>query len=269
MPGFEAISEKAAGKTCNEMILNTGKNGISAMMVIGDLPPHPGLGKLDFLIQCNMFKTEMSEFADVLLPVPDFLESRGHVLSLDGKLKRVNKAALPPGKVLGIAGIVAGLAKAMGVDGFSQNPAEIFREIKPLLETRSKKVSPLQVEPKTRKKLLREPDKTDGFPVSLVLRYNHFRYRGMELSRLIPDLGSIAGNGDLGLSDSMMVKLNVKAGDRVRIISEHGEMDSVVSSMSGQNCQTACLLPEHRDPPGILDGVYPENLAVQVMIKKT
>jgi len=113
-----------------------------------------------------------------------------------------------------------------------------------------------------------EPEKRNGFPVSLVLRYNHFRYRGNELSKLIPDLRSISGSGDLGLSDSLMVKLKVKAGDRVRIISEHGEMDSVVCSLSGQNCQTACLLPEHRDPSGILGGVYPESLAINVMIKK-
>jgi predicted molibdopterin-dependent oxidoreductase YjgC len=268
LPGFQPIKQKDAGMTCNEMILNTGDNGISAMMVVGDLPAHPGLGRLNFLVQCNMFKTEMSEFADVLLPVPDFLESEGHVLSLDGRLKKVNRAAVPPGKVLSIAGIVTGLAKAMGEDGFSQNPVEIYREIRPLFESGKKAVSPLKIESNPRKEPLKSTEKGNGIPVNLRFRYNHFRYRGNALSKLIPDLESMNGKGGLGLSDSLMVKLKVKAGDRVRIVSEHGEMDSVVCSLSGQNCQTACLLPEHRDPSGILGGVYPESLAVNVMIKK-
>lgn len=268
LPGFQPIHPKDAGKTCNEMILNTGENGISAMMVLGDLPPHPGLDKLDFLVQCNMFKTDMSEFADVLLPVPDFLESEGHILSLDGRLKKVNRAALPPGQVLSIAGIVKALAKAMGEDGFSQNPAEIFKEIKPFLEFRDRKTGPLKIELNPREEILKSPAKENGFPVNLMLRYNHFRYRGNALNTLVPDLESINGKGDLGLSDSLMVKLKVKTGDRVRIVSEHGEMDSVVCSISGQNCQTACLLPEHKELSGILRGVYAENLVVNVTIEK-
>ncbi len=268
LPGFQPVDRKTEGKTCNEMILNTGEKGISAMMVFGDLPPHSGMGKLDFLVHCNMFMTELSDQADVFLPIPDFLETKGHVLSMEGKLKTLNRAAQPPGKVLGIAGIIAGLTRAMGEKGFSQNPSEIFREIKPLFDRNRKGAGALKGKPLQRGPVRETSEKTNGFPVSLVLRYNHFRYRGNTLSKLVPDLESIAGNGDLGLSDSLMVKLKVKAGDRVRIVSEHGQMDSVVCSMSGQNCQTACLLPEHQDPAGILEGVYPEDLALNVTIEK-
>jgi formate dehydrogenase alpha subunit len=271
LPGFQPVSHNARGMTCNEMILNTGEKGITAMMVMGDLPVHPGLERLDFLVQCNMFKTGMSEFADVLLPIPDFLETDGHVLSMDGRLKKVNRAVVQPGNVKSIAGIVAGLAKAMGEEGFSQKPAELFRELKPvvdILRQQNRNVDPVKNPPPPRGTSPKKPEKGSGFPVSLMLRYNHFRYRGNRLSDLVPDLGSIDGEGDLGLPDSLMVKLKVKEGDRVRIVSEHGEMDSVVCSRTGQNCQTACLLPNGSDPSGILGGVYPERLVVQVMIEK-
>ena len=65
-----------------------------------------------------------------------------------------------------------------------------------------------------------------------------------------------------------MVKLRVKEGDTVRIITEHGEMDSVVRSNPGQNCQTACLFPNGSDLYGIQDGVYPDKLVVNVKIEK-
>ena len=271
LPGFQPVNHKTAGMTCNEMILNTGEKRITAMMVVGDMPVHPGLDRLDFLVQCNMFKTGMSEYADVLLPVPDFLETEGHVLSMDGKMKKVNRAVLPPGNVLSIAGIVAGLAKAMGEAGFSQKPAEIFRELKPLVEIRgqdSRDVSPMKDPSQPRRANFESPEKENGFPVSLMLRYNHFRYRGNRLSDLVTDLGTIAGEGDLGLPDSLMLKLKVKEGDRVRIVSEHGKMDSVVCSRAGQNCHTACLLPHSSDPSGIMGGVYPESLVINVMIEK-
>jgi predicted molibdopterin-dependent oxidoreductase YjgC len=271
LPGFQPVSQKAAGKTCNEMIRSAGENGITAMMVVGDLPAHPGLENLDFLVQCNMFETEMSEYADVFLPVTDFLESEGHILSMEGRMKRVNKAVQQAGNVLSIAGIVAGLAKAMGEPGFSRRSAEIFRELKPLLEIREQKlrrVSLVKDQRQARGEIIESPEIGNGFPVSLMLRYDHFKYRGNRLSDLVTDLGSISEEGELGLPDSLMLKLKVKEGDHVRIVSEYGEMNSVVCSGAGQNCHTACLLPTSSDSSGILGGVYPEDLMINVMIEK-
>ncbi|MCK4751192.1 MAG: molybdopterin-dependent oxidoreductase, partial [Bacteroidales bacterium] len=250
-----------------------GTNGITALMIIGDLPAHPGLDKLDFLVQCNMFKTGTSEYADVLLPVTDFLENEGHVLSMDGRLKKVNRAVARPGDVKSMAGIVSGLANAMEESGFSQKPAEIFRELKPEME-RPAVERPAVERPAIDSPAIETPHEGKrgspgiSYPVSMMLRYNHFRYRGNRLNDLVPDLESVTGQGTLGLSDSLMVKLRVKEGDTVRIITEHGEMDSVVRSNPGQNCQTACLFPNGSDLYGIQDGVYPDKLVVNVKIEK-
>ena len=159
----------------------------------------------------------------------------------------------------------------MGNQGLSRKPAEIFREVKPFIgipgmngrdssSLKDQRVSPGPARQKQ--------GKENGYPVSLMLRHNHYRYRGNRLSDLVPDLASMAGEGALGLPDSLMLKLKVKEGDRVRIVSEHGEMDTVVCSRAGQNCQSACLLSNGKDPSGILDGVYPDNLLVNVKIDK-
>ena len=264
LPGFQQISSKTKGLTCNEMLRNTGKEGITAMMVVGDLPVHPGLDKLEFLVQCNMFKTALSEHADLLLPLPHFLESEGHILSTDNRLKKVNRVVTRPGRVKSINWIVSSLAKAMGETGFSEKPAEIMRELKPLLEIAErigKRPGPLDL-----KSLY---DGTSRYPVSMMILHNHFRYRGNALSKLIADLEPLTAEGTVGLSGSLMEQLKVKAGERIRIISENGAMDSMARLIPGLNGQTACFIPNGNIPSGIYGEVYPENHVVHVKIVKS
>ena len=116
------------------------------MMVMGDLPAHSNLSKLHFLVQCNMFKTGLSESADVLLPVTDFLEIEGHILSMEGNLMKVNRCVAPPGNVKSIPGILTGLATAMGSSGFSSQSAAIFKEIRSQIEIPAKRVKGVKTE---------------------------------------------------------------------------------------------------------------------------
>jgi len=263
LPGFEPISNKKQGLNCNEMLKNTGKEGISSMMVIGDLPTHPGLANLEFLVQCNMFKTELSEHADVLLPLPHFLECEGHILSMDNKLKKVNRVVKLPGSVKSINWIVSSLAKAMGAAGFKLKPAEIIRELKPLMEATGQKdrsTGPKELKP--------IPAGTNRYPVSMTILHNHYRYRGNSLSKLIPELGPIAAEGTVGLSNSLMEELKVKAGEQVRIISENGAMESMARLIPGLSDQTACFIPNGSNPSAIHHELYPENQVVHVKIEK-
>ncbi len=271
LPGFEPIKGKNRGLTCNEMLRNTGKEGITAMMVLGDLPAHPGLDKLSFLVQCNMFKTELSEHADVLLPLPYFLEEEGHILSMDNSLKKVNRAVTLPGRVKSINWILTSLAKAMGASGFGQKPAALMRELKPLLEATGREdrsTGPPELKAISGGGSRKGPVKQNGYPVNMMLLHNHFRYRGNSLTDLIPDLGPITAEGTVGLSGSLMEELKVKPGERVRITSENGEMDSVARLIPGLNGQTACFIPNGNKLSGIHHEVYPENQVVHVKIEK-
>lgn len=271
LPGFRKIKAGERGLAGSEMLRNTGKEGIRSMLVIGDLPPHPGLEGLEFLIQCNMFRTELSEHANVLLPLTHFLESEGHILSIDHKVKKLNKAVSQPAGVKGISEMIFSLAKAMGESGFARLPAEIFRELRPQIsiseqDAGKSKAVRMKAAPVTDSRDSEE--KNNSYPVRMMILHNHYRYRGNVLSSLVPELSSISDEGSLGLPDSLMKKLKVKAGDLVSIISEHGAMDSLVRPVPGLEVQTACFIPNGDFLPGIHDEVQSGNRVINVKIEK-
>ena len=174
LPGFRPVEKGEEGWTSHEMIQHIKDGGVTAMMVIGDLPADPRLSELGFLVQCNMFKTEMSEYANLLLPITDFLENKGHILSMDRKMKKVNRAVDRRGMVKTITGILSGLATTMNVPGFSSDPANMYKEFRSLI-----KLPPGPVNS-------REPgDRRGG------IRPDHFTYRGNRFTDLVPELQSI------------------------------------------------------------------------------
>ena len=271
LPGFTPVHGKNKGLSYGEILRNTGKEGIRAMMVFGDLPSHPGLPDLDFLVQCNMFMTELSEHADVLLPLPHFLESEGHILSLDYELKKVNRAVLQPGNVLPIQKMILALAKAMGAKGFTLKPAELSREVKTLVQldglTEGENGQP-DMNPSAVCSNGKDLPGAKEFPVSLIFSHNQFRYRGEPLSRLVPELRSISGEGTLGLSESIMEDLKVQAGETVRIISEYGTLESLVHPLPVQQNQVACFIPNGGLPRGILEELDSGKKVMSVKIEK-
>jgi len=255
-----------AGWSCNEMIPQIQKKGLTAMMVMGDLPLHPGLAKLEFLVQCNMFKTGISEFAEMLLPITDFLENEGHVLSMDGKLKKLNRTVSRPGKVKTITGILSGLAAAMGTTGFGSKPANLYKEIRSEIEFPARKVKGVIAGIKSVR--IRQPEQDKAYPVHVVLLHNYFNYRGNRLSDLIPELSTIAEEGVVGLAESLMNLLKVKEGEQVRIITEKGDLDTICRSMPELEGQTACLYPNGNDTLKLYGELYPRTSTLDARIEK-
>jgi predicted molibdopterin-dependent oxidoreductase YjgC len=270
-PGFKKVRSKDRGLTGREMLGNMGKNGVRALMVIGDLPPHYGLNQLEFLVQFNMFRTELSEQADVLLPLAHFLENEGHILSIDHKIKKLNQALIQPEQAQSISSILALLARAMGSRGFSRQPAAVFRELHPMIRISE------QDRADRGQRGIKQPSEEDarggdrrnkGYPVHLIIQHNHYRYRGNVISKLVPELNSISGEEMLGLPGSLMKELKVKAGDRVRIITEQGEMKSVIRSVEGLKSGTACFIPNGNLPSGIQDEIHSGNRVINIKIEK-
>jgi predicted molibdopterin-dependent oxidoreductase YjgC len=160
-------------------------NPVRALMVVGDLCSENGWADTELLIQCNMFRTGISEHAHVLLPVTDFLETEGHVFTMDGTLKKVNRALRPPGKSKSIPSIISGLAGAMGIKGFSSRPAEIFRELKTHLDAGA------QEKTWTGKTHVSRKSGLKAGSVPTIPGYDHFRYRGNRIADLVPDLARV------------------------------------------------------------------------------
>jgi formate dehydrogenase alpha subunit len=250
LPGFKPVGkEKMAG--------DQGMEDIRALLLVGDLPLERRPGGLKFLVQCNMFLTSISAYADVFLPVTDFLENEGHILSVDDRLKKVNRVLARPGESRSIAHVISHLAAALDEPGFSHKPVELFRELKSAadLPVRTKKESK-----SVRNKWVipvNQPVKGrqgDGYPIHLMIRYNHFRYRGNLIPEWVPELVRVSGGGSVGLSDKLMESLKLKEGDPVRIISEHGKMDSAVRILPGLEGQSACLFENGTGTARILAG---------------
>jgi predicted molibdopterin-dependent oxidoreductase YjgC len=124
------------GMAYGEMIGNIGTKGITSLCVAGDIPPHNTLNELQFFVQCNMFLTEASKFAHVFLPVTSIAEQEGHIMNLEGRLKKVKTVLSPVTGVKSVIKIIKELALDMTEKGFEyRNPSQIMAEFRDLSNT--------------------------------------------------------------------------------------------------------------------------------------
>jgi NADH-quinone oxidoreductase subunit G len=88
------------------------------------------LGKLDFLVVQELFETETTKFADVVLPAASYAEIDGTFTNNDGFVQRVRQSIDPLHQAKADWIITAQLAKELGLDfGFELSASAVFREI--------------------------------------------------------------------------------------------------------------------------------------------
>ncbi len=112
---------------------------VKGMYVMGENPmlTDPNLNhtleavkKLDFLVVQDIFHTETTPYADVILPATAFAEKEGTFVNSDRRVLRVRKAVDPPGEARQDWHIVAEIARRMGTPiGDYPNEAAIWDEI--------------------------------------------------------------------------------------------------------------------------------------------
>ena len=127
------------GLTLTEQIDACGDT-VKGMFILGLNPvvtfPDTGhvrtaLEKLDFLVVQDIFPTETSRYADVILPGACFAEKEGTFTSGERRINRVRKAVEPPGEAKADSEIIGMLAKKTGLAGFDYaTAAEIWEEIR-------------------------------------------------------------------------------------------------------------------------------------------
>lgn len=124
------------GKRGATEMLDAAGREIRAMYVAGSfLPQHLGgredaLSKLDFLVVQELFETETTRFADVVLPAASFAESDGTFTNSGGLVQRVRHAIPPVNQSKQDWVITAQLSKELGVDfGFQMSASAVFKEI--------------------------------------------------------------------------------------------------------------------------------------------
>lgn len=121
--------------TPSEM-LDAAGGAIRAMYVAGSfLPQHlegreDALARLDFLVVQELFESETTATADVVLPAASYAEQDGTFTNNDGLVQRVRQSIAPLHQAKPDWMIVAQLAKELGLDfGFELAPGNVFRGI--------------------------------------------------------------------------------------------------------------------------------------------
>jgi len=121
--------------TPSEMLAASG-SAIRAMYISGSfLPAHldgneDALSKLDFLVVQELFETETTAAADVVLPAASYAEQEGTFTNNDALVQRVRQSIFPLHQAKPDWVIVAQLAKELGMDfGFEMSASAVFRDI--------------------------------------------------------------------------------------------------------------------------------------------
>src|SRR6266567_340617 len=124
------------GATIATRMLESAGDAIRALYIAGSfLPQHvrdreEALGKLDFLVVQELFETETTAFADVVLPAASFAEIDGTFTNNDGFVQRVRQSIPPVHQSKADWMIMDQLARELGVDfGFQMSASAVFREI--------------------------------------------------------------------------------------------------------------------------------------------
>jgi NADH-quinone oxidoreductase subunit G len=116
-------------------LLDGAGDSIRALYLAGSLLPEhsnrsAALQSLDFVIVQELFETDTTAYADVVLPAASFAEIDGTFTNNDGFVQRVRKSIEPVHQSRPDWMITAQLAKELGVDfGFDASTSAVFREI--------------------------------------------------------------------------------------------------------------------------------------------
>jgi len=145
VPFEELPSEK--GLTTVELMNAAHEGTLKGMYIMGENPvmtdpdlhhTEEALKKLDFLVVQDIFHTETTPFADVVLPASSYAEKEGTFVNSDRRVLRVRKAVDMPGQAEEDWRIILKIAGRMGYNiGHYANAREIFEEIRqatPIME---------------------------------------------------------------------------------------------------------------------------------------
>jgi len=126
------------GLPVTEMIQKAYKGEFKSLFVIGENPlvsdpdlnhVRKALANLDFFVVQDIFHTETTKIADVVLPAFCFAEKDGTFSNTERRVQRVRKAVEAPGEAKQDWEIICEISKRMGYEMFYENSEAIFKEI--------------------------------------------------------------------------------------------------------------------------------------------
>lgn len=244
-------------------MIEAAKNGdIKALYIMGENPMLSdadlnqvkiALSKVDFLVVQDLFLTETTEFADVVLPACSFAEKDGTFTNTERRIQRVRKAIKTIGDSKPDYEILLNLFKYMDLPQNYSTPEDITIEISKIIENYSGlNYSLIENEGiqwpivnnlgtdilykngiKRGKGLLFESDdivsgenKTQNYPYLLTTGRVLYQYHTRTLSGKVDGLNEKSPHSFIEINPVTATKLSISDGDRVKVISLRGEIET-------------------------------------------
>lgn len=242
---------------------------IKAMYIMGENPvvtdPNQNhtieaLKNLDFLVVQDIFHTETTKYADVILPASTWAEKDGTFVNSDRRILRVRKAVELMGEARPDWQIILNIAEAMEEDiGTYSHPEEIFNElakVTPIMAgvsyERIEKEGiqwpcPTPEHPGTRTLFLDKFNTPSGkavfFPVEYVPQNERisnkfpfllnsgrilFHYHSSTMSRKVDALNAFVDSSYVLMNSIDAIKHGFSDGDKVRLHNDRGELTTTL-----------------------------------------
>ncbi|KXG43536.1 formate dehydrogenase [Tepidibacillus decaturensis] len=278
------ISSKV-GLTIPEMFDAVILGSIRAMYIIGEDPVltdpdgnhvRKVLESLDFLVVQDLFMTETAQLANVILPASSFAEKDGTFTNSERRVQRVRKAIEPIGNSKPDWQIISELSTRMGYPMNYDSPSQIFVEMAALTPIyRGMDYTRLE------EKGLQWPCPTKAHPGTPVLHIGQFSkgkgtFKGIEhlspaeetdeeypfllstgrrlhhynvTSQYSPSLKTYHPEERAMIHPKDAMKLDVKTGDRIKIVSRRGELVTAIEVTDKVSEKMIWMSFHHREVP--------------------
>ncbi|MFP4023062.1 MAG: formate dehydrogenase subunit alpha [Thiohalospira sp.] len=281
---YEKLSAKP-GLTTVEIMHAAYDEKIKGLYIMGENPmltdpdlnhTEQALRKLDFLVVQDIFHTETTPYADVILPASSFAEKDGTFVNSDRRVLRVREAVEMPGEAEEDWKIIVKIAERMGYDiGKYQNAAEIFDELAkaaPMMGGISydriehqgiQWPCPAKDHPGTSTLFLDKFNTPNGkailnpveyipqtektskeFPFIMNTGRILYHYHTSTMSRKNKALTDFANESYVLMNPGDVVKYNLKDGQKVKVSSKQGELETTLEA-SAQVAEGELFMPWH------------------------
>lgn len=253
------------GLRASELAEAAAAGGVRALYIMGENPLvtdadtgrlEDALAGLDFLVVQDIFLTETAQRAHVVLPAAALAEKTGTVTSTERRVQLVRRAVPPPGASRTDLDIIRALAAYCGTSLGPASPAGVMREIAALVPAYGGITYPRLIKgglqwpcptvdhpgtpilhttgfPRGRARFhavsfvppAEEP--SAAYPYLLVTGRNRYQYHSGSLTRRTA-LHALAPAPYVEINPLLAVKLDVKEGETVRLVSRRGSVEAAV-----------------------------------------
>ena len=270
LPMTVALQLAAEGKI--KAIISFGEN---AMMSDADITHvQKGFERLEFFAAVDIFPTETTKFAHVILPAACYAEKDGTFTNTDRKVRRVRKAVDAPGEALPDWKIACELGKRFGAPGFDfKSPSEIMDELASVappyagisFDRLENEILtwPCTAKDQTGAKILHvggfkigkgqfalskhappAEETSEEYPLILSTGRNLFQYHTGTMTRRSPNLEREAPEPYVEINNEDARALGISEGDRVRVTTRRGSI-APVARVTDRILKGVLFIPFH------------------------